>query len=216
MQTLWLDFEKIARQCREEASSQDSNDSWTRAYGIVKEITKKISERKNCQKIGLSDLDDDSDYQFDMAEWMREYLDFLLNIKNNKGAEMICQDILWTFSWEIDSSDPFRSYYVKILMLEEKYENACKFCKGWCEMDPDSSSAIAAYIDVLTQCKNFDDAENLIKDYTKNMKCNMQNKKIYLAAADFYEKTGNEKKKAEYKEAVANYKADARRNLSFF
>lgn len=214
MQTLWLEFEKIARQCHEEASSQDINNSWTRAYGIVKEITRKISERKNYEKIGLSDLDDDSDYQFDMAEWMREYLDYLLSIKDNKEAEMICQDILRTFSWESDSSDPFKTYYVKALMLEERYENACSFCNEWCEQNPDSSSAIATHIVVLTQCEKYSAAESLIKAYTENMKCSMQNKKIFMAAAEFYEKTRNIKKKTDYENEIAIYKANLRQFLS--
>lgn len=187
------------------AGSRDY-DCWDKAFEVLKDIVADGRNERADYASELYQLDEMTDYEYDVQGWLEDYLDEL-DIREEKGKILkVCDTLLDMFRWKEDNPSEIR--FMKAMTLQGLGENAAAvdFCRHWLEEEPDNIVAVTANVYVYTANGDMKEAEELIQEHIKeDTQCTEENDILFTAAAAYYKVSGNKKAYKRMDDALEAY-----------
>lgn len=189
----WKEFGELTRSCYMTlAGLEQSQESWDQAYETLKEIL--AEERRSQPEYGaeLYQLDEITDYEYDVQGWLEDYLDDLDFREDKEKLLKVCDELVELFRWEEEVPSDIRFMKASALRELGRNEEALEYCKAWRAEDADNLVAVAASVYACMAVQDMEAAEKLIVQYIpEGEKCTDENDILFTAAAKFYEAAGN-------------------------
>lgn len=189
----WKKFAKLTDKCYANMAGAESDAScWPRAFDLLMEIL--AEERANNPQYApeLVDLEEETDWAYDISGWMEDYLDELDMREEHELLLHSCDQLIQHFRWKEDSPEDF--YFLKSTALSglDRTQEAAAFCRAWMQERPDSFTAVAASIYAFLDAGELQEAEALMKKHIdKDAECTDETAILFTAASKYYERTGN-------------------------
>lgn len=189
----WKKFNKLSEKCYIAMSKgEEGHESWDQAYENLKEIVADERSRQPEYAAELYLLDDLTDYEYAIQEWVEDYLDELDMGEDEEKLLKVCNELLGMFCWEEDSPSYIKFLKSSALNALGRTDEAAEFCKEWLEEEPDNLEAVAANVYALLGIQDMETAESLIKQHIhEDMECTDENDILFEAAVAYYKKSGN-------------------------
>lgn len=210
MKKLWKKFAGLADLCYGDMIlAQSGMEHWDQAFSVLLEIVKTGREQDGSFARELYQLDDSTDFQYNIGGWLEDYLGELdIRDMHEKICE-VCRTLIDLFEWKEDSPSELRYYIASAMKAQGNDEEMLAFCENWHKEEKDNVLAAAALIYARTETGNFEGAEQLVKEYlTEETVCTEDNDIIYTAAARLYELNGNKKAEQQMKQALKKYQEE--------
>ncbi|MCD7736912.1 MAG: hypothetical protein LUI07_08150 [Lachnospiraceae bacterium] len=173
---------------------EPSLDAWNNAFEVLLEnIADERAGNADYAK-ELYQVDDSTDYRYDVSEWLEDYLDELDMREEYERLETACRKLLTLFAWEEESPSEFCTMLSVALLGQGKTQEALTFDEEWLQKEPDSQYAVAALIRARMKCSDMQGARELVEGHiTEATKCIEDNELIFIAAEEFYQEAGEKK-----------------------
>ncbi len=215
MSKLWKRFSRFTEQgyCNMISGGKD-NSVWHKAFHtLVKAIEEERSKNPDFGK-ELFQVDDETDFEYGVEDWLLDYLDELEMWKMNDKRYKVCEKIISLFAWEEQSPADYRFQMASALDAQGKVDEAVAFCEKWHEENPEEDLSTVALIYAKANAKDYDGAEQLVEKYIpKGEECTEDNELVYRAAVRLYEAKGDKKTAAQMKESLEKYEEEVDQEL---
>lgn len=193
----WKEFGKLTGKCYlDMANAVDDASCWQKAYETLKEIIADERSNQPGYEGELYQLDEETDYNYDVQGWLEDYLDELEMNEEHEKLLKVCDELLGMFQWKEDSPSDIKFMKSSTLRAMGRTNDAAVFCRQWLEDAPDDICAVTANIYADIDIQDLEAAESLIKQYIgEEVQCTEENDILFTAASQYYEKSGNKKEK---------------------
>lgn len=210
----WKQFDLLTEKCYGNmiGAYKDST-CWQKAFQTLCEIVK--DERCNNPDFPekLYELDDSTDFAYDIQGWLEDYLDEMDMAEQFNILLDSINTLLELFQW--DEGDLADLYFRKASVLGSlnRADEASDFCQNWLKTFPDSIPAITANVYAQLGIKNIDHAKQLVENnINSDTECTEDNDILFTAASFLYQISGDKTKKAAidkklqaYEDFLSNY-----------
>lgn len=203
----WKKFGTLTGKCYlNMAGAEKDGSCWEQAFELLKEIIREERQKNPEFALTMEEIDDATDYSYDIESWMEDCLDEIDMRENYKLLLQMCEDLLNLFDWpDYTGSDLKFRKSIALRQLGQNKESA-KYCKEWIQNEPENMVAATAGVYAYTEVGEFDAAEELIDRFIFDLsKCSEENDIMFTAAARFYEATGNQEKQKQADQALEEY-----------
>lgn len=203
----WNEFYKLTGKCYAcLAGIEQDRGCWQEAFAVLKEI---VTEARNSRPeyfAELYQLDEETDYQYDVEGWLEDYLDEVDMREEHEKALEVCDELLGMFRWEEEKPSDIKFLKASALGNLGRNEDALQFCRQWMAEEPDNIMAVAANIYTDIRSHDHEDAEKLIKQHIhEETRCTEENDILFTAASAFYKASGNKKEQKRMERALQEY-----------
>lgn len=198
LKELWKRFDYLSTDCYVKMATDSTDLSvWNQAFDALMEV---ISEGRK-KDIGfcreLYQLDDVTDYEYDVEGWLEDYLDVLDINGCLEQAQKVCGIIIDLFDWEECSPTEFRFQLASSMGAQGKNDDVLEFCEDWYKKEEDNNYAVAALIYAKLGMKDLEGAKSLVeKHISMEEECTVENDCLFSAAQLVYRLDGNREAEA--------------------
>ncbi|MDE6608035.1 MAG: hypothetical protein K2K54_09825 [Lachnospiraceae bacterium] len=203
----WDEFQKLTEKCYAcLAGIEQDRGCWQEAFAVLKEIITEVRSRRPEYFAELYQLDEETDYRYDVEGWLEGYLDEVDMQEEHEKTLEVCDELLGMFRWEEEK--PSNIKFLKALALGNlgRNEGALQFCRQWMAEEPDNIMAVAANIYIDIKSHAYEDAEKLIKQHIQEeTRCTEENDILFTAASAFYKASGNKEEQKRMERALQEY-----------
>ena len=207
MKQLWKKFDKLTEICYM-SELDDECPEWDEAYEVFKELVAKGRERDPQFAGEILKMDDVTDFEYGVADWIEDYLDELDAREEHEKLIEKCEELLSLFKWKEDYPGEMKFRIASALAAEDKKEEALKFCEKWYAEDQHEMAATALVYAKMT-LKDLEGAEDVVRKYiSEDTPCTDENDILFMAAADLYLVNGKEKERMAVTEALQKYEQE--------
>ena len=154
----------------------------------------------------LSMLKHDTECEYDFADILEEYFDFLEDHEQWDEIIASCDELLDMFEWE--EAYPSEYMFRKGDALESagRFNEALSFGQQWLADYPDDYYAAASNVFLLISLQRYEEAEALTERYLKEeLICDKRTDTFFMAAYRLYEITENAYAKKRVEKKIAAY-----------
>lgn len=96
----WKQFEKLTEQCYMNMIGADKDGiCWEKAFELLMEIVREERQKEPNWCQGVYMLDENTDYQYDISEWLEDCLDEIDMREEYEVLLGMCDTLLSLFSW---------------------------------------------------------------------------------------------------------------------
>lgn len=203
----WKEFEKLTEKCYANmAMAKEEPVCWHKAYGVLKEIIADGRDSAPEYAAELYQLDEDTDYSYDVQGWLEDYLDEVDMQDDNERLIEICDELLSMFQWKEDKPSDIKLIKSSAMRAAGRMDDAAEFCRQWLADDPGDLSAVTANIYADTAVGDMETAGKLIKQHIhEDTQCTEENDILFTAAAAYYRKAGNKEEEKRINQALEAY-----------
>ena len=203
----WREFERLAEECYlSMAGMGKGRECWHKAYEVLKEIRADGRSKQPDYSAELYQLDDDTDYCYDIQGWLEDYLDDVDMHEEHERLLKICDELLELFQWEEEYPSDIRFLKASALRNLGRMNDAEEFCRQWLADEPDNIVAATSAIYSSIAVRDLKGAEELIWKYLpEGTPCTEENDVLFTAAAVCYQAIGNKKEKKRIDKALEEY-----------
>lgn len=210
MNKLWKKFNKLTAECYNGmAFGKLDLNSWNEAFeALISAIQEERSNNKNFAP-EWSNVDDETEYQFDVDGWMEDYLDELGMRKQHEKCIEVCRKVISLFRWKEEDPDVFNVQIASTLAAEGKNKEALEFSEAWYQENMDSIPAATAVIYARLGMKDIAGAEAVVRNYiTDDTPCTEENDILFIAAQTLYQVSGNKKENKKITKKLDQYEKE--------
>jgi len=195
MDKRWKKFERMTEECYEGIYSSDSDiKTWEKTFSLLVDIIVDLKAEKPEVTEMLDELEDYTDYRYDISGWLEDYLDQLEAQERYETMEISCKKLLELFPGEEIWHGDWKAYLMEGYNGQGKHQESIAYGRNWCEEEERNPQAHAALIYALISSEDFVGAEALVKRHIDSETlCDEDNELIFYAAAALYQKNGNQK-----------------------
>ena len=201
MSRKWKKFGELTGKCYMSlAGVEKSLNCWDEAFEALKEAV--AAERKEEPEYAaeLYELDEETDYEYDVQGWLEDYLDDLDMRESKKKLLEVCDELIGLFRWEEEKPSDIRFLKASALRDLGRAEEAAAFCEKWLAREPDDYMAVAAGIYA---------AEGLIRQHIhEDTKCTDENDILFTAAAIYYKAAGKKEEEERIQKELDEYEEE--------
>ncbi len=203
----WNEFGKLTEKCYANMIGAEKNFAcWGEAFEVLKEIVADGREQRTDYALELYQLDEMTDYEYDVQGWLEDYLDELEMHEAYEELLAACNTLLDMFQWKEENASDIIFRKVVVLGALGKNNEAAELAANWLNEEPDNIAAISVSIYANIAIQNMEAAEKLVKQHIQpDTKCTEENDIIFIAASTYYQVIGNEKEKARIDKAIEEY-----------
>ena len=179
---------------------------WNDCFDVLIQIIE--NERESNPDFGreLDLLDDETDYRHDVQGWLEDYLDELDMRQMYSRLETVCRKLLKIFEWKEEYPSDIRFMLASALGNQGRVEEARKYCEDWETQEKDNPLAAAALIYSLLRMKDYEGAEEIVRQHIEeDTICSEENDVIFTAALQLYKANGNKKMEKKMDDALEEY-----------
>lgn len=210
MKNLWEKFNTLTAECYMDMVRVNSGmEVWDACYNLLLTIISQGRETDAAFAPELYCLDEDTDYEYDVENWLEDYLDELDMADRYADLESVCRKLLTLFAWK--EEDPSDLYFriSAALGSQGKKEEALAYCEEWYKQDSGNMAAAAALIYVRIGVRDWAGAEDMVKRYiADDMVCTDENEIIFVAASALYKDCKNKKAEKKINKALETYERE--------
>lgn len=192
---LWKKFDTQTERCYAEFFDVSaSDDCWSKAYAIFKQIVKEGRDEQPGFAPELHMLDDMTDFRYDVMGWLEEYMEHLDEEDDYETLLKVCDELLSMFAWEKCSASDLYFQRVTALAALGRRGEAAAFCENWLAKSADDMQAVAACVYARLAVGRVDDAKALVEQYiSDDTACTDENDVVFFAAQKTYDVLGDKK-----------------------
>lgn len=207
MNRQWKKYDQLMEKCYlgMAGGGTDIND-WNVCFDVLIQIIE--NERESNPDFGreLDLLDDETDYRHDVQGWLGDYLDELDMREMYARLETVCRKLLKIFEWKEEYPSDIRFMLASALENQGRVEEARKYCEDWEAREKDNPLAAAALIYSLLRMKDYEGAEEIVRQHIEeDTICSEENDVIFTAALQLYKANGNKKMEKKMDDALEEY-----------
>ena len=139
----WDEIADLIDEGWEYAENQDYENMtrcWLEAWDKTKENVNQAEIR-----LGISAVDEATDYEYDIGGWLYEMELELFNAKAHEIRIQFCHEVLDTFVWEYDDYGGFKAAIGESLNALGRRDEGKKWFEDWLEQEPHHPEAINGY-----------------------------------------------------------------------
>lgn len=207
MNRKWKKFQTLTGKCYEDMiHRQTDGRCWQEAFELLTEIVRE--ERKINPRFApeLEQLDDVTDWQFDIEGWLEDCLDEIDMREEYEVLLNMCEELLKLFGWPEYTGSDLKFRKASALMSLGKAREAAVFCDKWIAKEPENIIAATAGVYTYLKTGEVEKAEKLIEAFIPDgVPCGEENDVMFTAASRFYQQTGNRKKYKKMEKALEEY-----------
>lgn len=203
----WKEFEKWTEKCYLVMSGiQNDRECWDKAFHVLREIAADEGSAQPERGIEPYQLDEDTDYEYDVQGWLEDYLDDLDMHEEYEKLLDTCGELLEMFRWEDGAASDIKFTKASALKSLGRNDDAMKFCRQWLAEEADNIYAVTASIYADIAARDLKAAEDLIKQHVpEGTQCTEENDILFTAASAYYKETGDRKEKKRIDQEIAAY-----------
>lgn len=203
----WKKFEQLTEKCYlVMAGAEIGHECWNQAFDLLRELVEDMKHERPQGKIELYQVDEITDFEYDVESWLEDYLDELDMHKEYERLLEVCDAVLELFSWEEDAPSDFRFRKVTVLGALRRNDEAAAFCRNWLEEEPDNISAVTASVYASLALHDMETGEKLIRQHIgADTECTEENDILFVAASTYYQAAGKKKEKKRIDQAIEAY-----------
>ena len=203
----WKEFKKQTQECYlTMVGVEESRECWDKAYNILKDIITDGREEQKQYALELYELDESTDYEYDVQGWLEDYLD---ELDMREKPELLLQtidELIEMFEWKENSSTEMKFRKVVVLGNMMRDQEALEYAEQWMKEEDNNIMAITASVYANLAVHNTERAGELIeKNIKQDTECSEENDILFLAAADYYTVTNNKKEKKRIEQEIKQY-----------
>lgn len=207
MNRQWKRYDQLMEKCYlgMAGGGTDIKD-WNDCFDVLIQIIE--NERESNPDFGreLDLLDDETDYRHDVQGWIEDYLDELDMREMYSRLETVCRKLLKIFDWKEEYPSDIRFMLASALGNQGRVEEARKYCEDWETQEKDNPLAAAALIYSLLRMKDYEGAEEIVRQHIEeDTICSEENDVIFTAALQLYKANGNKKMEKKMDDALEEY-----------
>lgn len=210
MNKLWKKFERASQKCYTEMITGSADlKLWNEAYNTLLAAVEDERSRRADYAKELYELDEETDYEYDVDGWLEDYMDELERRGEYDVLIQVCRHIIQMFQWKEDNPADLRFRIAAALGSQQKPEEAHRFCEEWYNQEPDHILAAASAVYGRIGVRDMDGAQQMIGKYiTDDTVCTDDNDIMFIAAETFYKVTGNKKAEKKIMKAIKRYEKE--------
>lgn len=203
----WKEFEELTGKCyRHLAGFGEDRVCWQNAFETLKQILAEERSRTPDYGAELSQLDDDTDYRYDVQGWLEDYLDEVEMDQEAERLLQVCEELLELFQWKEDNPSDIKFLKASALGSMNRTDDEAAFCKQWLAEEPENILAVTASIYASLASGELETAGQLIKQHIREeTQCTQENDILFTAASIYYQETGNKKEKKRIDQELKKY-----------
>ena len=207
MNKQWKKFDRLTETCYSDMARGITDiNNWNECYNLLKEIISDGRAENPDFAKELYQLDDETDYQHDVQGWIEDYLDELDMREMYSRLETVCRKLLKIFEWKEEYPSDIRFMLASALENQGRVEEARKYCEDWEAQEKDNPLAAAALIYSLLRMKDYEGAEEIVRQHIEeDTICSEENDVIFTAALQLYKANGNKKMEKKMDDALEEY-----------
>ena len=210
MSRKWKKFGELTGKCYMSlAGLEKSRNCWDEAFEALKEAV--AAERKEEPEYAaeLYELDEETDYEYDVQGWLEDYLDDLDMRESKEKLLEVCDELIGLFRWEEERPSDIRFLKASALRNLGRAGEAAAFCEKWLAQEPDDHVAVAAGIYAFLETRNMEAAEGLIRQHIhEDTKCTDENDILFPAAAIYYKAAGKKEEEERIQKELDDYEEE--------
>lgn len=203
----WKEFLDLSQECYLTLTgAHKDRECWDKAFRVLKEIVTAERSEHPERIMGPYQLDEDTDYEYDVQGWLDDFLDDLDMHEEYEKLLNVCEELLELFLWEKGGASDIKFVKTSALHSLGRNDEAVRFCRQWLSEDEDNIYAVAANIYANTAVRDMESAEELIRRHIpEGTQCTHENDMLFTAAATCYEEVDDQKKKVRIDQEIAAY-----------
>ena len=207
MNRQWKKFDELAEQCYTDMIRNTADmTNWNNGFQLLTEIISDGRAENPDFAKELYLLDDETDYRHDVQGWLEDYLDELDMREMYSRLETVCRKLLKIFEWKEEYPSDIRFMLASALGNQGRVEEARKYCEDWETQEKDNPLAAAALIYSLLRMKDYEGAEEIVRQHIEeDTICSEENDVIFTAALQLYKANGNKKMEKKMDDALEEY-----------
>lgn len=203
----WKKFGKLQGKCYEHmAGFTNDRNCWRQAFEMLKEIV--LEEREDNPDFApqLEDLEDITDYEYDIQEWLEDCLDEMEMRGRHRSVLEMCDELLHIFTWPEYTGSDFKFRKATALGALGRKQEAADYCREWIGNEKENIVAAVAGVYAFIKTGEFGQAEELVERFIADKSlCREENDIMFTAASKLYEKMGKKKEKEQVEKALQEY-----------
>lgn len=204
------DWTKAGEKLRESKLStlgdSAASNSWDEAFKFVVSAVKEERIKDASFAANLCQLDEDTDYQYDLLEMLEKYFDHFEALGQWEKVVEDCNTVIRLFAWKEDMPSQFMFRKGNALEKMKRYDEAEAFGQDWLEEYPDDLYAAASNVYLMLALKKYAEAEKLTKKYLReDLVCDDKSDTFLMAAYRLYEMTNDINAKQRVEKKMADY-----------
>lgn len=207
MNRQWKKYDQLMEKCYLGMAGRGTDiNGWNDCFDVLIQIIE--NERESNPDFGreLDLLDDETDYRHDVQGWLEDYLDELDMREMYSRLETVCRKLLKIFEWKEEYPSDIRFMLASALGNQGRVEEARKYCEDWETQEKDNPLAAAALIYSLLRMKDYEGAEEIVRQHIEeDTICSEENDVIFTAALQLYKANGNKKMEKKMDDALEEY-----------
>lgn len=207
MNRQWKRYDQLMEKCYlgMAGGGTDIKD-WNDCFDVLIQIIENERESNPDSGRELDLLDDETDYRHDVQGWIEDYLDELDMREMYSRLETVCRKLLKIFEWKEEYPSDIRFMLASALGNQGRVEEARKYCEDWETQEKDNPLAAAALIYSLLRMKDYEGAEEIVRQHIEeDTICSEENDVIFTAALQLYKANGNKKMEKKMDDALEEY-----------
>lgn len=210
MKKLWKKFDELTgRCCMNMIGAGESFEVWNETFAVLLDIISLGREKNPNYAKELVDLDDDTDFEYDISGWLDDYLDELDMREKYETLLNVCDKLLELFCWKEDSPSDIRFRKASVLGAQGKKQEALEFSEAWYKAESDNMIAVTSLIYSRIGVNDLAGAERLVEKYISNDSvCDEDNDIVFTAASLLYKIKGDKKKEKRINKAIQKYEEE--------
>ena len=180
---------------------------WMKAWELVKQMVVQDDTRTS-----IRDLDEETDYAYDLSGWLQDMEMKLLNAGEHEKRLQFCTEILRLFVWEDNNDwDVYMEGGFQVAVGESLYalgrkEEAQNWFIQWLEKTPHDTDAIAGYSRYLMSDGKAENAYKMLKDEIEGLECTCDNDILFLCLIECTEQLGKTAERDIYQKKYDQFK----------
>lgn len=203
----WKQFKIFIEKCYGcPAGSEKGKSCWLQAYSLMKEIILEERGKKSGFAPSLEDLDDVTDFEYDIQGWLEDCLDEIDMREDYETLLNLCDDLLSLFQWPAYSGSDLKFRKSAALHSLGRNQEALQFCRSWMDEEPDNIVSSTAGVYAYVAVNRFEEAEKLVNRFIPDKAaCTEDNEIMFTAASKLYKAMGNKKEEKIIEQAIEKY-----------
>lgn len=168
-------------------------DNWLLAWEKMKENLQAVGA-----SIGVSELDESTDYEYDFEGWLQDMELELAEAGENEKRLQFCREVLQAFDWEADDDGGYKMAVGECLYALGEAKEGQEWFLSWLKREPHNEDALNGYSKCLASSGKEGEALALLEKEIGRKACNLDNEMLFEFAAYLAGRLGQPEKEKRY------------------
>ena len=214
----WKRFDALTEKCYSNiAGAETDGGCWQQAFELLKELIREERQKNPGAMSQLEQVDEETDYEYDIQEWIEDCLDEMDMRGELKTLLKMCDELLDMFGWPDYSGSDIRFRKASALGALGRKKEVADFCRKWIRREPENIAAATAGVYAFIGTGEYEAAEELAERFIfDRTQCTDETDIMFTAASELYAVMGKTEEKEQIDAAIAKYEEEVDRFFDEF